>query len=322
MNLIGQRSVESKLKCYTIDPDICIIRTFNSGMSEVKVLHIDQFEEQGGRLSFYCNDFKSHLKDHFHSISRAHKHDFFLTVIFTAGSGTHEIDFSTFPIKAGSVFMMSPGQVHSWRFSEDIDGFIFFHSQEFFDQHYAARSVYQFPFFYSTQNVPSLDLEPKQAEKLVSRFEELCYENLYENDLVRQKVVALVDLIYLDLSYWYIQEMGHAAVGAGGYLTKLRELGRLIDENFIDNKSAAFYADKMNITAKHLNRIVKTTLDQTTSNLILDRVILEAKRKLVHEGGSLSQIAYSLGYEDYAYFSKLFKARTGLTPKGFREKYG
>ncbi|WP_417609928.1 AraC family transcriptional regulator [Owenweeksia hongkongensis] len=290
-------------------------------MDEVKVLHIDQFEEQGGTLNFYCNDFKSHLNDHFHSISHAHKHDFFLTVVFTAGSGTHEIDFAKFPIRPGSVFMISPGQVHSWTFTDDIDGFIFFHSQEFFDKHYAARSIYQFPFFYSTQNSPSLQLGSKEVEKLIGYFDELLKESKNQNALAYQKLVTLVDLIYLDLSSWYLQEPTHAAIGAGGYSAKLRELGRFIDENFVENKSAAFYADKMNITTKHLNRIVKTTLDQTTSSLILNRVILEAKRRIVHENGDLSQIAYSLGYEDYAYFSKLFKARTGFTPKGFRAKY-
>ena len=64
-------------------------------MEEVQVLHIDQFEGGQSALDFYCNDFKSHLNDHFHSISHAHKHDFFLTVIFTAGSGAHERALST-----------------------------------------------------------------------------------------------------------------------------------------------------------------------------------------------------------------------------------
>lgn len=291
-------------------------------MEEVKILHIDQFGKGGESLSFYCNDFKSHLNDHFHSISRVHKHNFFLTVIFTAGSGTHEIDFLNYPIAPGSVFMMSPGQVHSWAFSDDIDGFIFFHSQDLFDQHYSRKSVYQLPFFYSTQNEPRLELEHDQLERVLGLCDLLKAEYKHQDVFAGEKIIALVDLIYLDLSRWYIKEPQKALLGTGLYTTKLRELGRLVDENFVEVKSPSKYADMMSVSAKHLNRIVKSSISKTTSDLILDRVLLEAKRRLVHEQNSLSQIAYGLGYEDYAYFSKLFKARTGFTPKGFREKYG
>lgn len=290
-------------------------------MDEVRVLHIDDFEETPGRIDFYCNDFKSHLNDHLHSIAKSHKHDFFLTVLFTKGYGAHEIDFSTFPIQPGCVFMMYPGQVHSWKFTNDIEGYIFFHSADFFDQHYAGRSVYQFPFFYSSQNKPCLQLTTGQVDKLKCHLEELKEEYRSKESFRTQKLVSLVDLIYLDISRWYLQQPPQAILGSDGYSAKLRQLGRLIDTNFHEHKSAAYYAEKMNMTSKHLNRIVKTTLDQTTSDLILDRIMLEAKRKLVHEAGNLSQIAFSLGYDDYAHFSKLFKARTGFTPKQFRARH-
>ncbi len=291
-------------------------------MDVLKVLHIDQFEEKGGSFDFYCNDFKSHLNDHLHSISRAHKHGFFVTVIFTAGSGTHEIDFSSYPIKPGSVFMMVPGQVHNWTFTNDIDGFIFFHSQEFFDRHFTKRSVYQFPFFFSTQNKPGFELSPNHLEKLKGLCDELQEEYHHKQPFGSQKRLALVDLIYLNLSRWYLEEVQQELRSIGGYSAKLRELGRLVDENFEEVKSPTKYAAMMNISPKHLNRIVKSSVGKTTSDLILDRITLEAKRRLVHEQSSLAQIAYSLGYEDYAYFSKLFKARTGYPPKAFREKYG
>jgi AraC-like DNA-binding protein len=290
-------------------------------MAEVKILHINEFEQSDGALAFYCNDFKSHLKDHFHTISHAHKHDFFLTVLFTAGSGTHDIDFATYPIKPGSLFMMSPGQVHSWKFSEDVDGSIFFHSADFIDQHYAGRSVYQLPFFYSTQNQPYLQLTPGQTARLKARFAEMQDEYATKDIYSRARLVSLVDLVYLDVSRIYPAHTQAHREEDAGYMGRYRQLGRLIDLHFTEQKSAAYYAEKMNISTRHLNRVVQTAVGRTTSDLILDRVMLEARRKMVHENSSLTQIAYSLGYDDYAYFSKLFKARIGLTPRQFQQRY-
>ena len=86
-------------------------------------------------------------------------------------------------------------------------------------------------------------------------------------------------------------------------------------------KSVTFYANMLNITAKHLNRITKVTINKTSTELITERVILEAKRLIVHSKKPLSITAETLGYNDYAHFSKLFKLKTGITPLRFKKKY-
>ncbi|MCY1313949.1 HTH-type transcriptional activator Btr [compost metagenome] len=95
----------------------------------------------------------------------------------------------------------------------------------------------------------------------------------------------------------------------------------MIEKNYITEKSPSQYADWMNISPKHLNRITKTVIGKTASEVIADRIILEAKRRFLHTKNSFSAIAESLGYEDYAYFSKLFKKSSGLTPTGFLKLY-
>lgn len=82
-----------------------------------------------------------------------------------------------------------------------------------------------------------------------------------------------------------------------------------------------FYADKLNITTKHLNRITKETLYKTTTDLITEKVILEAKRLLVHSPNTFSSISEMLGFSGYAYFSRVFKSRTGKTPLEFKRAY-
>lgn len=82
-----------------------------------------------------------------------------------------------------------------------------------------------------------------------------------------------------------------------------------------------FYADLLNISTKHLNRVVKYTLNKTASELIAERLILETKRLIVHSGNDLLQISDSLKFSEYSYFSKFFKLKTGLSPSVFRKKY-
>jgi AraC-like DNA-binding protein len=95
----------------------------------------------------------------------------------------------------------------------------------------------------------------------------------------------------------------------------------LINIHFYLEKFPKFYANQLNITPKHLNRIVRDTINKTTQQLISERVILEAQRLIVHTADPLSQIAYTLGFSDYAYFSKLFKLKTGMSPMEFRNQY-
>lgn len=68
----------------------------------------------------------------------------------------------------------------------------------------------------------------------------------------------------------------------------------------------------------HLNRAVKEVTGKTTTEHISDRVVKEAKALLKHTDWSVSQIAYSLGYEYPNYFNNFFKKQTGVTPRALR----
>ena len=76
----------------------------------------------------------------------------------------------------------------------------------------------------------------------------------------------------------------------------------------------------MAMSEKHLNRISKACLNKTTTDLITDRIILEAKRELTHSNLTVREIADKLGYFDNSYFARLFKKKSGQTPIEFIKK--
>jgi AraC-like DNA-binding protein len=91
-----------------------------------------------------------------------------------------------------------------------------------------------------------------------------------------------------------------------------------LEEYFRTEKLPSFYAEKLSITLKHLNRICNEILQKTATEVITDRVILEIKRMLIDKQLAVNEVAFKVGYEDYSYFSRFFKKQTGLSPTEFR----
>ncbi|WP_289039413.1 helix-turn-helix domain-containing protein [uncultured Zobellia sp.] len=289
-------------------------------MQIVPVLHIEQFKEENALVEFYSNDLSKHLETNRKIVHRPHKHDFFLCVLFEKGNGTHEIDFSSYPINDGSLFFLKPGQTHSWSFNAPPQGYIFFHTQSFFELSVADVKLNQFPFYYSYKNPPHLNLSTSEQGKIATRFKEINEEYHGHGVYKKQKLASLINLTYIDLSRLYAFDVSENTLSST-YLKILSDLEHAIERYYKTEKKAHFYADKLNITTKHLNRVTQATLGKTTTELITERILLEAKRLIVHSENPLSQVAESLGYEDYAYFSRVFKAKNQTTPLEFKKRY-
>ncbi|MEI9935054.1 MAG: helix-turn-helix transcriptional regulator [Ferruginibacter sp.] len=75
------------------------------------------------------------------------------------------------------------------------------------------------------------------------------------------------------------------------------------------------------VTPKNLNKKLTQFGNQSPNEIIKDRIILEAKRLLAHTVITIKEIGYSLGYDDDAYFIRLFTKQTGLSPQQFRKQY-
>lgn len=288
---------------------------------KIPVLNINQFKESEFLNAVYVNSISNHIQLNKILINKPHSHNFYLCVLFTEGTGIHEIDFNSYNIKPGKVFFLKPGQTHFWKFETPPEGFIFFHSQEFYELKFLNHTLQSFPFFYSYQNPPVLELTPKQLHQLNLKFQEVYKEYLHNNLLKELKIVNSLNNIYIELTRAYTVNINLEKINSSKNSNILAALENLIDTHFYQEKFPKFYADKLSITTKHLNRIVKKSIDKTTNQLISERIILEAKRLIVHSHDNLANIAYTLEFSDYAYFSKFFKSRTDMTPLEFRKKY-
>lgn len=290
-------------------------------MKNYAVLNIEQFEAVNKIEGFHVNTIENHLVTAHHNIHKPHKHNFYLTVLFTHGSGLHEIDFVKYEVKTGSLFFLNPGQMHHWELSDDTRGFIFFHSQSFYDLHFATVKINNFPFFHSIQNPSVLYLVNQHLSYFSGLFAHILDENTLSSVFKTQKILALIELIYIESTRLYIGDEVLEMVKLNTYSEKFQQFERLVEEHYKTEKAASQYADWLHVSPKHLNRITQNMVSKRTTDIILERVFLEAKRELISQKFSFSEIASDLGYVDYAYFSRLFKKKCGETPSEFLKHY-
>ncbi len=94
----------------------------------------------------------------------------------------------------------------------------------------------------------------------------------------------------------------------------------LLEQHYLQHWTVSQYAGALSITPTHLSRITRSATGRAASHLIVERIVREARRNLVYTNLPVSTIAYTLGFNDPAYFSRIFSEATGLSPRSFREK--
>lgn len=284
-------------------------------MSKYPIYSIQRFNYNDVNSDFYINTFRNHLVDH-SFVEEPHRHNSYVLVIFTKGSGTHDIDFDSFKIQPGSMFFLQPGQIHNWVLSDDIDGFVVFYSQEMYNLYFRQKTIDAFPFYSSLGNSPEMFFEAKELKSIEPYFHNMLEEYQGNKVMKQDKIMNLLDSIHIEIARKYNESH---VLETHSYNVKIKDFDALLEKYFWTEKTPSFYASQLHITLKHLNRICNEILKKTTTQVIIERVILEAKRMLMDKKRTVNEIATTLGFDDYSYFVRLFKKHTAMTPTAFRD---
>lgn len=283
-------------------------------MAKIPVYEIQNFNFNIANSELYVNSLKSHFSAH-PFVEKPHRHNFYLLVLFTHGNGMHEIDFNRFQVKRGSLFLLQPGQMHHWELSQDTEGYIVFYSQQVYNLYFGNKKVEDYPFFNLTGSKPEMLLGDTEMEEMSWYLSRMKEESESAQTRRVDKILNLLDSIHIALSRKYSDDDPH---GSHLYHHKIKEFRQLIEHHFASERSPSFYASKLHISLKHLNRICQIILGKTATQIITSRVILEAKRLLAHPKKTISQVADDLNFINYSYFAKWFKKETGSSPVSFR----
>lgn len=260
-------------------------------------------------------------KRHF-SVKYPHRHDFFEILFLKKGSGFHVIDANNYEIKPPCVFFMSPGQAHKFEFSNDIEGYIFIFTADFYlINKNNQNSLIEFPFFFTLQqDNPPLILSKKDDVHFLESLFVRAIAELKENrtgaiDVLR----SALDLILTTCATNYGLVESMSGKGKGQILVK--RFYSLVEDNHQKNLSIRQYAEILAVSPNHLSQTLKKLTGRTAIQIIKSKQILEIKRLLVHTNMTVSEIATQFNFFDQSYFSKFFKRETGMLPLQYRSKH-
>lgn len=236
--------------------------------------------------------------------------------------GQQEYDFDE-----GVMFFMAPGQVFSIEVEGPIQhsGWLLLIHPDFLWNKPLAKKIHQYEYFsYSVHE--ALYLSEKEETMIIGIIQGIAQEYQSNIDKFSQDVI----LSQLELLLTYAERFYHRQ-----FITRRvanhRILGRLEDllmEYFSSESltekglpTVQYVAEKLNVSPGYLGSLLKTLTGQNTQQHIHEKLIEKAKEKLSTTDLSVSEIAYQLGFVHSQSFSKLFKAKTNLSPLEFRQSF-
>ncbi len=282
-----------------------------SGIPIYDIQNFKAYKNDGilvSRFGYYANQHQ-----HLHA---PHRHSFYHLVFFTAGKGKQQIDFKKFEVKPGIIYFMIPGQVHSWEFETEPDGYIINFSPDYLSSFLLKQDYLEnFKFFSGQTDLQVIDLSIEIQQTITSIFEDILKDGQNEDSLNDDLVKTLLIRLFIEVA----RANKHVQNGSIYNHTILKNFKNLIEINYTKLRLPKQYAALLYITPNHLNALCNDFLGISAGALIRERVILEAKRLLINLDLLISEIAAKLNFDDQSYFIKFFKKYEGLTPDKFRK---
>ena len=246
-----------------------------------------------------------------------HRHDFHEVFLFRSGTGTHMIDLLDLAIAAPSIHLVGPGQVHRLDRSADMEGLVVMFSGHVLPDRARAALT---ELFMRSHSAASFPLRPEEMDEACLLVEQIERELARGAAALTAVVESFLGILLLKCAQWS-RANGHADAVVLEEHDPVRRFLELLEQHYLDERQVASYAERLRMTPDHLNALVKERLGRTASHVVQDRLLLEAKRLLVHGDRSIKEIAFALNMNDPAYFTRWFGKMEGLSPARFRDSY-
>ena len=235
------------------------------------------------------------------------------------GKGTYTIDFEQYSFDGSVLFFLSPGQLFSVTSEKIKEAYRINFVKDFYciethDREVACNGV----LFNNVYETPFVIPCKKDTQKL-----DYILENLMEE--FNQNETAQYDMLQTYLKQFIIlavriQKENHQLKETAE--TKLfKDFSVLVEMNFKQMHSVTAYANRLGVSPKSLTKNFQKVGTTTPSDFIKNRIILESKRQLLYSTDSVKQIAFDLGFNDPAYFTRFFTKATTKSPLQFKKEF-
>jgi AraC family transcriptional regulator, transcriptional activator of pobA len=247
------------------------------------------------------------------------KYPYYYVGIIKKGKFKVSVGLTEFEPKPYTIWFAAPFQIYSCEdISKNSSAYYMNFSPSFLLNEFANKKLlHQLP-FYSLSNKPYISLSKKEGEYLLNAFELINRE--YEgNNSSRDELIRLKTIEVLLLSERIFNNNNKIKTVNSVTTELVFKFKVLIEDNFKRHLSASDYAAMLSVHPNYLNRAIKTQTGKTSTELINERIKLEAISLLVYTHLSVSEIAYQLGFEEVSHFSKFFKKLTTVSPGQYKK---
>jgi AraC family transcriptional activator of pobA len=241
----------------------------------------------------------------------------FQVVTVDQGGAEVWLDGVTQRMDGPAVICIPGGVVHGFTFETDTEGWVLTLSElQLMDARYRRSRKLLEPLF---QEPLILSLEGAPADAiLLNRTMEQMNVEFHWPRLGRESMFEWLMRMVLMTIRRRVEDRMVRAADRGDRRARFLRFRQLVEDHYREHWPVAAYAEDLAVSQAVLNRLCQSFAGKGAGEVIQDRVMLEAERLLIYTSASAAQIAYELGYQDPAYFSRAFKRRKGMAPGRFR----
>ncbi len=247
-----------------------------------------------------------------------HRHDYFEIFLFSEGGGKHQIDFTDIPIESNSIHFVTPGQVHQLDRATNSSGFVLLFSTDFFgvtpDSH---DFLFHYPLFYSKRGSPVLVLPPDEFEHILTYVESMLREFDGQHSQKKRILQSYLHIFLYRCQHWLEEHEGNG-LDKSPAADLFQAFQTQVELHYHDRHQVVDYTTLLFVTPRQLNATTQKFVGKSAMDMIQDRIALESKRLLIYSGRTVSDIAYDLGFDDLAHFSRFVKRETGRSPSEWK----
>lgn len=244
----------------------------------------------------------------------------YIKILFIPKSATIQVDFQEFHMKTDALLFINPKV--KIKPCETINGQLIFFNRDFYcieihDQEVACDGI----LYNNVFEIPFINLDENQSKDIQNTIQEIKTEMEHEDANTEEMLRILLKMIILKSTRIWKQQHQLAENIQHNDVQFLRKFSKLVEQHYKTHHTVADYADLLFVTPKNLSKKIGLISKSTPNDIIKDRIILEGKRLLAHTKMTVKEIAYSLNYEDDAYFVRFFTKNTGISPTTFRKQF-
>lgn len=245
-----------------------------------------------------------------------------IKVLFVPSGYEVTIDFNHYKINKPSLFFLTNQHLNIQKGKDEL--LFLFYNRDFYciqihDKEVACDGL----LFHNVFEIPFVELDQSETTLIKDLFQNIKDELKWKDSSAEEMIRTYVKQIIIRATRkWKKQNLDNDTLKIpGSELDIFRDFSRHLEIHFREKHHVADYAELLHMAPKTLTHKFKNLNLDSPNQFIINRILLEAKRLLFYTDKPVKEIAYDLGYEDPAYFNRLFTNKTGNTPANFKKNY-